>query len=137
MITEETLRKVGEAFRRVQRDSDLRGWGLDDKLISPFTQEPDSTGLVIGLLRGSQSGRASPSTRRGWSDFRAASPSPGSPPRSGARSTGKVSCPTTKPAGKELRDALLLPSQAPPTARRPPTLAGHRLFRSEITSPQA
>lgn len=52
MIPEETLRKVIEAFQQVECDSDLKGWSLDDKVISPFSQEPDSTRLVIGLLRG-------------------------------------------------------------------------------------
>jgi hypothetical protein len=52
MVDEETLGKVREAFYRVQRDGDLRGWGLDDKVISPFLQESGSAKLTVSLLRG-------------------------------------------------------------------------------------
>lgn len=52
MFDAETLARVRQAFRHVQRDRDLRGWGLDDKLLSPFLQESGSARLTVSLLRG-------------------------------------------------------------------------------------
>jgi hypothetical protein len=52
VITGETLAGVREAFALVQRESDLHGWGLDDQIISPFSQESGSTQLIVSLLRG-------------------------------------------------------------------------------------
>jgi len=52
MAGEETLQKVREAFDLVGREGGLGGWGLDDKFMSPFSQEPDTTALTISLLRG-------------------------------------------------------------------------------------
>jgi hypothetical protein len=43
---------VREAFDRVRREGDLGGWGLDDKFVSPFSQEPHAATLTISLLRG-------------------------------------------------------------------------------------
>ncbi|MFL6334232.1 MAG: hypothetical protein ACJ754_13040 [Pyrinomonadaceae bacterium] len=46
------MQKVREAFDLVRGEGGLGGWGLDDKLVSPFSQDPDSTALTISLLRG-------------------------------------------------------------------------------------
>lgn len=52
MITKESLERLREAFRRVQRKCDLKGWDLDDTLGSPFLQESGSDRLTVSLLRG-------------------------------------------------------------------------------------
>jgi hypothetical protein len=52
MADEETLQKVREAFDLVGREGGLGGWGLDDKFVSPFSQEPHATALTISLVRG-------------------------------------------------------------------------------------
>ena len=52
MTPEETLRMVREAFRQVGRDGDLKGWGLDERIGSPFCQEPHATELTVSLRRG-------------------------------------------------------------------------------------
>ena len=52
MVTEETLLKVREAFDNLRRGGDLKGWELDDKIVSPFLQESGSVKLTICLLRG-------------------------------------------------------------------------------------
>jgi len=52
MMSEGTLEKAREAFHRVQRDNDLEGWGLDDKVISPFLLESNSDRLTVSLIRG-------------------------------------------------------------------------------------
>lgn len=52
MTPEETLRMVREAFRQVGRESDLKGWSLDERIGSPFCQEPHATELTVSLLRG-------------------------------------------------------------------------------------
>lgn len=58
MVSEETLHKVREAFDRLRRDGVLKGWELDDKIVSPFSQESGSIKLTVCLLRG-ESERAS------------------------------------------------------------------------------
>jgi len=52
MADDETLQKVREAFALVRREGDLGGWGLDDKFVGPFSQEPHDTALTISLVRG-------------------------------------------------------------------------------------
>ena len=52
MVSEEAIQKVKEAFRRVQRESDLQGLDLDDQIMSPFFQESGTTKLTVCLLRG-------------------------------------------------------------------------------------
>jgi hypothetical protein len=52
MADDETLQKVREAFDLVRREGGLGAWGLDDKFVSPFSQEPHATALTISLLRG-------------------------------------------------------------------------------------
>jgi hypothetical protein len=58
LVSEETLHKVREAFDRLRRDGVLKGWELDDKIVSPFSQESGSIKLTVCLLRG-ESERAS------------------------------------------------------------------------------
>jgi len=52
MVSEETLEKARAAFSHVQREHDLKGWGLDDMLGSPFSHESNSGELTVSLLRG-------------------------------------------------------------------------------------
>jgi hypothetical protein len=52
MADDETLQKVREAFDLMRREGRLGGWGLDDKFVSPFSQEVHATVLTISLLRG-------------------------------------------------------------------------------------
>lgn len=52
MADEETLQQVREAFDRVRGESDLGGWVLDDRFLSPFSQEVHATELTISLVRG-------------------------------------------------------------------------------------
>lgn len=52
MIPEETLRMVREAFDQVGRESDLKGWGQDERIGSPFCQELHARELTVSLLRG-------------------------------------------------------------------------------------
>ena len=58
MVSEETLHKVRAAFDLLRRDGTLEGWELDDKILSPFSQESGSVKLTVCLLRG-ESERAS------------------------------------------------------------------------------
>lgn len=58
MMDEETLGKVRQAFYRVQRDGELRGWRLDDEVVSPFRQESGSAKLTVSLLRGTSERRS-------------------------------------------------------------------------------
>jgi hypothetical protein len=52
MVSEETLVMAREAFLNVRREHDLKGWGLDDSLGSPFSHESNSGELTVSLLRG-------------------------------------------------------------------------------------
>jgi hypothetical protein len=52
MADDETLQKVREAFDLGRREGGLGGWGLDDKFVSPFSQELHATALTVSPVRG-------------------------------------------------------------------------------------
>jgi hypothetical protein len=52
MMSEGTLANARVAFHRVQRENDLEGWGLDDKVLSPFLLESNFDRLTVSLVRG-------------------------------------------------------------------------------------
>jgi hypothetical protein len=51
MVSEETLRKVREAFYNVRRGLGLSRWDLDDKVVSPFLHESNSDRLTVSIVR--------------------------------------------------------------------------------------